>query len=207
MSNNHLFYRWKTSPCVRSKRPRVFPAPRAHVFQHVRVVPVHTGTFWIYARRVFSPSQAAPHTTTTHNTHTTHKQRTTTRNNTRTHRQGQGQGQTQTQRQTETERKDRDRERRQDGQRRDKRRRKRRQKKTRQEKRREKIHFQCGGAWPVFLLMWWFSGWFRLRTRLEPPKQCQVRFILDFSAPWQVNSFFYYLRINFSMQLQFSFFF
>ena len=28
---------FKTSPCV--------PAPRAHVFQHVRVVPVHTGTF------------------------------------------------------------------------------------------------------------------------------------------------------------------
>ena len=28
-----------------------------------------------------------------------------------------------------------------------------------------------------------------MRTRLEPPKQCQVRFILDFSAPWQVNSF------------------
>ena len=29
--------RFKTSPCVR--------APRLHVFQHVRVVPVHTGTF------------------------------------------------------------------------------------------------------------------------------------------------------------------
>ena len=28
---------FKTSPCV--------PAPRAHVFQHVRVVLVHTGTF------------------------------------------------------------------------------------------------------------------------------------------------------------------
>ena len=28
---------FKTSPCM--------PAPRAHVFQHVRVVPVHTGTF------------------------------------------------------------------------------------------------------------------------------------------------------------------
>ena len=28
---------FKTSPCM--------PAPRAHVLQHVRVVPVHTGTF------------------------------------------------------------------------------------------------------------------------------------------------------------------
>ena len=48
---------------------------------------------------------------------------------------------------------DRDRERRQ-GQRekrRRKRRDKRRQKKTRQDKRREKIHFQCGGAWPFFV--------------------------------------------------------
>ena len=43
-----------------------------------------------------------------------------------------------------------------------------------------------------------------MRTRLEPAKQCQVRFNLDFSAPWPVNSF-YCLRINFSMQLQFSF--
>ena len=32
----------KTSPCV--------PAPRAHMFQHVRVLPVHTGTFWTDTR-------------------------------------------------------------------------------------------------------------------------------------------------------------
>ena len=32
----------KTPPCVHSKRPRLLPAPRTHVFQHVRVVPVHT---------------------------------------------------------------------------------------------------------------------------------------------------------------------
>ena len=37
--------RCKTSPCV--------PAPRAHVLPHVRVVPVHTGTFCIYTRRFF----------------------------------------------------------------------------------------------------------------------------------------------------------
>ena len=36
---------FKTSPCA--------PAPRAHVFQHVRVVPVHTGTYWTYTRRRF----------------------------------------------------------------------------------------------------------------------------------------------------------
>ena len=38
--------RSKTSPCV--------PAPRAHVLPHAGVVPVHTGTFGIYARRRFS---------------------------------------------------------------------------------------------------------------------------------------------------------
>ena len=37
--------RFKTSPCV--------PAPRAHVETHVRVVPVHTGTFRTYTRRRF----------------------------------------------------------------------------------------------------------------------------------------------------------
>ena len=37
--------RFKTSPCV--------PTPRPHVVTHVRVVPVHTGTFWIYTRRFF----------------------------------------------------------------------------------------------------------------------------------------------------------
>ena len=45
-----------------------------------------------------------------------------------------------------------------------------------------------------------------MRTRLEPPKQCQVRFILEFSAPWPVNSFLISANL-FSMQLQFSFFF
>ena len=34
---NEPVFTFKTLPCV--------PAPRAHVFQHVRVVPVHTGTF------------------------------------------------------------------------------------------------------------------------------------------------------------------
>ena len=34
-------FKSKTPPCVHSKRPRVC----RHLFQHVRVVPVHTGTF------------------------------------------------------------------------------------------------------------------------------------------------------------------
>ena len=35
-------YTFTTSPCV--------AAPRAHVFQHVHAVPVHTGTFWTCTR-------------------------------------------------------------------------------------------------------------------------------------------------------------
>ena len=37
--------RFKTSPCM--------PATRAHAFQHVRVLPAYTATFWIYTRRRF----------------------------------------------------------------------------------------------------------------------------------------------------------
>ena len=33
---------FKTCPCV--------PAPRAHMFQHVRVVPAYTGVFWTHTR-------------------------------------------------------------------------------------------------------------------------------------------------------------
>ena len=113
---------FKASPCV--------PAPRAHVFQHVRVD----------ARRVFlrAKPRHTPHHTK--HTHTPLKPRTPTHNNTRRQRQ----------RQTETEKEDRDRERREDG-RGETRQEKIRQKKTRQDKRREKIHFQCGGAWPFFV--------------------------------------------------------
>ena len=47
-----------------------------------------------------------------------------------------------------------------------------------------------------------------MRTRLEPPKQCPVKFIFRFhSVPLVRLTVFEYLRINFSMQLQFSFFF
>ena len=44
----HAEKMWK-NPCVDSKTPSktppCVPAPRVHVFQHVHVVSVHTGTF------------------------------------------------------------------------------------------------------------------------------------------------------------------
>ena len=46
-----------TSPCV--------PAPRAHAFQHVRVVPVHTGTCRMDA---YHTPHTTPHPKTQHNT-------------------------------------------------------------------------------------------------------------------------------------------
>ena len=79
-----------TPPCVHSKSPCVYvqnvpciPAPHAHVFQHVRVVPVHTGRFERTHGDVlsghtafFSVSHHSPHRnhTVRHNTpqHTTH---------------------------------------------------------------------------------------------------------------------------------------
>ena len=59
-----------TSPCV--------PAPRAHVFQHVRVVCVHTGTFWT---DTYHTPHTTPHPKTQHNTtqHDTPHHTTTTR--------------------------------------------------------------------------------------------------------------------------------
>ena len=52
-----------TSPCV--------PAPRAHVFQHMRVVPAYTGTFW--TDTYHTPHRTPKHNTTQHDTphHTT----------------------------------------------------------------------------------------------------------------------------------------
>ena len=103
--------RFKTSSCV--------PAPRAHVVTHVRVVAVHTGTFWVYTRRFFlraKPRHTPNHThnTTQHNTqHTTqhtHHAHTTQHHNTQHHTQTEGHREKQTEterhreRQTETER-------------------------------------------------------------------------------------------------------
>ena len=53
--------RFKTPRCVHSKTSPWMPATRAHAFQHVRVVPVHTGdllnghtgALWIYTRFFF----------------------------------------------------------------------------------------------------------------------------------------------------------
>ena len=86
------------------------------------------------------------------------------------------------------------------------------EKKTRQEQReerrvkREKIHFQCGGAWPfsvdgVLGLVHPVNA--RFLSLLNSVKYDSS--LISFSAPWQVNNFFY-LRIIYSMQLQFSFF-
>ena len=41
--------RWKTPVC-RFKTSLCVPATRPHVFTHVDVLPVHTGTFWTYTR-------------------------------------------------------------------------------------------------------------------------------------------------------------
>ena len=71
------------------------------------------------------------------------------------------------------------------------------EKKTRQEQReerrvrREKIHFQCGGAWPflvdvVLCLVHPVNARFlRLLNRAKYDSS-----LISFSAPWQVNSFF-----------------
>ena len=58
------------------------------------------------------------------------------------------------------------------------------------EERTEKIHFQCGGAWPFFVDVVICLVKPVKRPIPWPAEQCQVRFILDFSAPWPVNSFF-----------------
>ena len=87
----HWFYRWKTttpsllpSPCVLSKTSPCVPAPSAHVETCVRVVTVHTGTFWTGHTGFFQcvtphTTHHTPHTTTQDTRHKT--QLTTTHNN------------------------------------------------------------------------------------------------------------------------------
>ena len=125
------------------------------------------------------------HTTTQDTTHTTTTDTTTHHNNTTTtphghrHRERQRQG--------------------------DKRRRKRRRQENRGEMR--EIHFQCGGAWPFFVgevicLVTPFNDRF-----LSLPNSVKYDSSLtSFSASWPVNSFFLYLRKNYSIQLQFAVF-
>ena len=193
-------------PCARSKRPRLYRAPRAHMSKHVCAwCRLHTGTFRTYTRRrvewTHGVFQRVTHHTPQHKT----QHNTTTRPPHRT--------------ETETET-DRDRERRQ-GQR-EKRRRKRRDK-TRQDKRREKIHFQCGGAWPFFVdgvLFLVNSVCARDFSLLNSVKYDSS--LISFSAFWQVNSLFkicelfllcsysfqfcFYFLIFLVMQLQFQIF-
>ena len=119
---NHLFYRWKTSPCVRSKRPRLYRHHAHTCFNmcargagtHGDVLNVHTGTCWVDTR-----SFEACHTLThTHiNTHNTTQHNTLRPQHHTTDRDRDRQRQRQRQTETETER---------------------------AEKR------ECGGAWPFF---------------------------------------------------------
>ena len=84
---------------------------------------------------------------------------------------------------TETEKEDREKRQRQ--------RVKRRRKRRRQDQRREKIHFQCGGAWPFFV-----DGVLFLVTPVCARDFClliKVKYdcsLISFSASWQVTSFF-----------------
>ena len=67
----------KTPPCVHSERPRVWPATRAHVEKHVRVLPathgdvlnVHTEAFFESTHGVVSVPHHTPHSTYTHHGH------------------------------------------------------------------------------------------------------------------------------------------
>ena len=94
------------------------------------------GGFFLRAKPRHTPhhthNNTTQHTTQTHTHHTNHAHQHATTHGDRDRDR------------------DRDRERRQDG-RGETRQEKRRQKKTRQDQRREKIHFQCGGAWPFFV--------------------------------------------------------
>ena len=80
---------FKTSPCV--------PAPHPHVFTHVDVVLVHTGTFWLHTLFFQRATPDTPHHTTPHThiypnhnpnrSHTRQRQRQRTHNDTQRRRQ------------------------------------------------------------------------------------------------------------------------
>ena len=128
----------------------------------------------------FSVSHTTHHTphTTPHTHHTTYTQDTTYHNTPQQH----DHNTSRKQRQTET---DRDRQRQTETDRDRERDRERRQRQK--EKRREKIHFQCGGAWLFFVDL----------NRVNYDSS-----FISFSALGR-STVFYYLRIKFSMQLQF----
>ena len=131
----------------------------------VRVAPAYTGMGTCLSGHTvfFSVSH---HTTTPH---TPHRPHTTPRHKTQHHTETDRDRQRQTETETEGEEWTKEKTNRQE---------------QREERRvkREKIHFQCGGAWPFFVGVVIFQ--------LIPfAEQCQVKFIFDFSALWPVNSF------------------
>ena len=164
---------FKTSPFV--------PAPRAHMLKHVCACCRYTRRRFERTHGDVLSGHTGFHGATQHTPHRTPHRR-HDHNTTRRQRQ----------RQTET---DRDREKREDG-RGETRQEKRRQKKTREDKRRETIHFQCVGAWPFFVGVVIFlinSVCARDLSLLNSVKYDSS--LISFSAPWQVNSFFKYLRM------------
>ena len=137
---------FKTSPFVL--------APRAHMLKHVcawcrytrgrferthgDVLSGHTGFFSV-SHTTHHTAHTTQHNTTQHNT----TQHNTTQHNTTRHDTTRPQHHTETE--TETDR-DRQRQRKKTGTEREE-----KTEEERQDKRREKIHFQCGGAWPFFV--------------------------------------------------------
>ena len=122
------------TPCVRSKRP--------HVYRHHAHMLKDVCAWFRYIRGRFERTHGgvlnrhtAPHTTPHTHTHREHT-------HTHTHHT------TRQQHDYNTTRRQRQRE---DRERRQRQREKRRRKRRRQDKRREKIHFQCGGAWPFLV--------------------------------------------------------
>ena len=199
----------KTSPCVLSKRTRLFWHHAHTCFNmcargagtHGDVLNVHTETRWVDTR-----SFEACHTLTHTHTHinTQHTQYTAPQRKT-THYDHNTTRRRERQRQTETEKEDRDRETREDG-REEKRQEKRRQKedKTRQENREDSF-----SVWWCMAVFCWCSDFlveFRLRSFLLPTKQCQSTTQFRFQCPLAGQQIFNYLRIIFSMLLQFLFF-
>ena len=194
-------------PVCRFKNVLVFAATtRTCVETCVRVVPVHTRRFGrthgdvLNGHKGFVSVSHTAHQTHTHQTHTTTTPQqktqhnttwhTTTHHNTLQQKNTTHHTETETERdrdrrQRETEKEDRNRERRGD---------EREEDKTREE-RREKIHFQCGGAWPfsvdgVLCLVKPVNA--RVLSLLNSVKYDSS--LISFSAPWQVN-FFKCLRI------------
>ena len=127
---------FKTSPCV--------PAPRAHMLKHVCA--------WCrYKRGRFERSHGdklSGHMVFSrcHTPHTAHRTHANTHNATQQHNNTTTTPHRDRDRDRQRHKEDRDRERREDG-----RGERQEKEKTEEDKRREKIHFQCGGAWPFFV--------------------------------------------------------